>query len=167
MAVAKNETIKTIIYASDQGNHMRPVFRRALAMAESFGAQIVMVHVAEPLTSTGLAVVEAYLSKEQFEEHQHEGMQKILVQMRERIAKFCEDETGDCPKDSPLVSDVVVVHGRPGEEIPRQAKLHKADLIVMGSCSHSLLGHGLLGSTARRVIQGSEIPVLVVPNCKH
>ena len=164
--MTKQQSIKTILYASDQGKHMRPVFRRAIAAAECYGAQIIMVHVAEPLTSTGLAVVEAYLTKEQFEQHQREGMQKVLEQMRQRIAKFCEDETGVCPKDSPLVSEVVVVHGRPGVEIPRLAKLHKADLIVMGTCSHGLLGRGLVGSTARQVIHGTEIPVLVVPNCK-
>jgi nucleotide-binding universal stress UspA family protein len=164
--LSKPAPIKTILYATDQGIHMRPVFRRAIALAEVHGAQILMLHVAEPLTATGMAVVEAYLPKDQFAQYQHEGMQKILEQMRARIAKFCEDETGDCPEDSHLVSEVLVVHGRPGAEIPRQAKLHRADLIVMGSCSHGLLGHGLLGSTARRVIQQSEIPVLVVPNCK-
>ena len=143
---------------------MRPVFRRAVAMAEVHGAQIIMLHVAEPLTATGMAVVEAYLPKDQFARYQHEGMQKYLEQMRKRIAKFCEDETGECVEDSSLVAEVV--GARPtGDEIPRQAKQHGADLIVMG-CSHGLLGHGLLGSTARRVVQRSDIPVLVVPNCK-
>jgi universal stress protein A len=166
MAVTKQQSIKTILYASDQGKHMRPVFRRAIAAAECYKARIVMLHVAEPLTSTGLAVVEAYLPKGQFQQHRQEGMQKILEQMHKRISKFCEDELGASPEDSPLVSDVVVVTGRPGVEIPRQAKLHKAELIVMGTCSHGLLGHGLVGSTARQVIHTSEIPVLVVPNCK-
>lgn len=165
--VSKQPAFKTIIYASDLGKHMRPVFRKAIAMAECSGAQIIMLHVAEPLTATGLAIVEAYLPKSQFQEYQHDGMQKILEQMRARINKFCEDETGDRPKDSALVSDVVVTHGRPGDEIPKQAKAHKADLIVMGSCSHGLLGHGLLGSTARRVIQHSSVPVMVVPNCNQ
>ncbi|MFN2168291.1 MAG: universal stress protein, partial [Anaerolineae bacterium] len=117
--MSKLPSIKTILYASDQGTHMRPVFRRAIAMAECHKAQIIMLHVAEPLTSTGLAVVEAYLPKAQFEKYQHEGMQKILERMRARIAKFCEDETGTSPEDSSLVSEVVVVHGRPGVEIPR------------------------------------------------
>ena len=159
-------SIKTIIYATDLGDHMLPVFRRTIDMAERFEAQIVMLHVAEPLTSTGMAVVEAYLPKDDFERFQHEGMQKILERMRERISNFFQDETGSHPDDSALISDVVVTHGRPGDEIPRQAKERGADLIVMGTCSHGLLGHGLLGSTARRVIQASEVPVLVVPNCK-
>lgn len=37
----------------------------------------------------------------------------------------------------------------------------------MGTCSHGLLGNGLLGFTARRVIQASTVPVLVVPNCSR
>jgi nucleotide-binding universal stress UspA family protein len=50
--------------------------------------------------------------------------------------------------------------------IPAQATDKGADLIVMGTCSHRLLGHGLLGSTAQRVIQRSDVPVMVVPNCE-
>lgn len=49
-------------------------------------------------------------------------MTKILERMRERISKFCEEETGMCPEDSSLVSDVLVTHRRPGDEIPRQAR---------------------------------------------
>jgi nucleotide-binding universal stress UspA family protein len=163
--MSQPQSIKTIIYATDLGEHMLPVFRRAIVMAERFEAQIVMLHVAEPLTSTGMAVVELYVPKDDYERFEHEGMQKILERMRERVSKFCQDETGSCPDDSALISDVVVAHGRPGVEIPRQAKERGADLIVMGTCSHGLLGHELLGSTARRVIHASEVPVLVVPNC--
>ncbi len=161
------EGTRTILYATDLGQHMRPVFRQAIAMAECRRASIIMLHVAEPLTATGMAVVEAYLPSDQYERFQHDGLQTILARMRQRIGKFCEDEIGCCPDESALVSDVVVKHGRPGVEIPRLAEQMRADLIVMGSCSHGLLGHGLLGSTARRVIQSSAIPVLVVPNCRH
>lgn len=164
--VSKIPDINTIIYATDLGDHMRPVFRQAIGMAERYQARIIMLHVTEPLTATGMAVVEAYLPAEQYEKFHHEGMQKILERMSERISIFCHEETGICAEDSALVSDVQVTHGRAGLEIPRQAKEKQADLIVMGSCSHGMLGHGLLGSTARRVIQNSEVPVLVVPNCK-
>jgi nucleotide-binding universal stress UspA family protein len=72
------------------------------------------------------------------------------------------DELGVCAGESALVSAIVVHAGRPGDAIPRQAQDKGADLIVMGTCSH-----GLLGSTAVRVVQSSRVPVLVVPNCHH
>jgi len=163
--MAEPRPIKTILYASDLGTHMRPVFRRAIQMARKNDAHIIMLHVMEPLTGTGQAIVDAYLSAKKREQLQHDGMKKVLDTMRARIDKFCKDELGEGPDASPLVSDVVVHVGRPGDEIPRQAADKGADIIVMGTCSHGLLGRGLVGSTAVRVIQTSRVPVLVVPNC--
>lgn len=163
--MSKLPEINTILYATDLGKYMRPVFRQAMGLAEMYGAHVIMLHVAEPLTATGQAIVEAYLPADQVERIHDDGMHRILETMRDRINQFCEEETGVTPEDSSLVSDVVVTHGRPGNEIPRQAKDRGADLIVMGSCSHGLLGRAILGSSAKRVIQASEVPVLVIPNC--
>lgn len=163
--MAKPIAIKTILYATDLGTHMRPVFRRAIHLARIHNARIIMLHVMEPLSGTGQAVVDAYLSSKKREQLQHDGMKKVLDTMRARLDKFCEDELGQSPEDSPLVSDVLVHSGRAGDEIPRQALDKEVDIIVMGTCSHGLLGRGLLGSTAVRVVQTSRVPVLVVPNC--
>ncbi|MGB5832089.1 MAG: universal stress protein [Thiohalocapsa sp.] len=163
--MSKPLDIKIILYATDLGDHMRPVFRRVVHLARVHKARIIMLHVMEPLTGTGQAVVDAYLSSKKREQMQHDGMKKILDKMRERLDKFCEEELGQSADDSPLVSDVVVHSGRAGDEIPRQAIDKEADLLVMGTCSHGLLGRGLLGSTATRVVQTSRVPVLVVPNC--
>lgn len=164
--MSEKHTIDTIIYATDMGDHMRPVFRRAIHLAEHHEANIIMVHVMEPLTETGNAVVEAYLSKEQYEQFHHAGMQDVLERMHQRVTNFCREETGACPSSgSALVSDIVVTHGRPSIVLPQQAQDKGGDLIVMGTCSHRLLGHGMLGSTAQRVIQHSRVPVMVVPNC--
>ncbi len=158
--------IKTILYATDLGAHMRPVFRFAVTLAEQHGAKILVLHVCEPLSGTGQAIVDAYLSAKKREEMQRDGMRKILDRMRERITEFYEEELGEHPDDSDLVSDILVHSGRPGDEIPVLAQRCKADVILMGSCSHGLLGRGLLGSTAVRVVQTSRVPVLVVPNCR-
>ena len=163
--MAKTIQIKTILYATDQGKHMRPVFRRAIHLAKVHEAGIIILHVVEPLTGTGQAIVDAYLSAKKREQLQHDGMKKVLDQMRGRIERFYEEELGESLADLPLVSDLVVHSGRAGDEIPRQAADRGADLIVMGTCSHGLLGRGLLGSTAVRVVQTSRVPVLVVPNC--
>jgi nucleotide-binding universal stress UspA family protein len=163
--MAKQPNIKTILYATDLGDHMRPVFWHALQLAKLHKGRIIMLHVMEPLSGTGLAVVDAYLSPKKREQMQQDGMKKILDIMRERLNQFCQEELGESPEDSPLVSDVVVHTGRAGDEIPRQAQDKEADLIVLGTCSHGLLGRGLLGSTATRVVQTSRVPVFVVPNC--
>ena len=56
--------IKTILYATDLSRHMRPVFRHAISLAQHLNAKIIMLHVVEPLGSTGEAVISAYLGSE-------------------------------------------------------------------------------------------------------
>lgn len=54
------------------------------------------------------------------------------------------------------------VVGRAGEEIVKAAHAEKAQMIVMGTHGHGLLGRALMGSVAQRVVTGSDIPVLLV-----
>ncbi len=60
-------------------------------------------------------------------------------------------------------SKVVLKAGHPSEEIVKEAKKAKADLIVMGSHGRSALAAAVLGSVAYGVIhKDTKIPVLVV-----
>lgn len=52
--------------------------------------------------------------------------------------------------------------GSPKDEILRAAKREKAQLIVMGTHGHGLVGRALMGSVAQRVVTDSEVPVLLV-----
>lgn len=155
---------KTILYASDLGEHTRPVFRNAMSLARSFGARIIMLHVVEPIGATSRAVIDTYLSPERALEIERDGMQRVLETMKARVERAYTEELGESPARSPLVSEVIVRSGRPAETIVRTAQEKKADLIVMGGCTHSIFGENLLGSTARHVIHHAHLPVLVVPN---
>ena len=52
--------------------------------------------------------------------------------------------------------------GHPGQEIVKAAKKEKANLIVMGTHGHGILGRALLGSVAQNVVTDCEVPVLLV-----
>lgn len=156
--------IKTILYATDLGRHMRPVFRQAIGIAQHHDARIIMLHVVEPIGSTGEAVLSAYLPDKKVDVMERDGMKKVLKQMKARLEKFCEEEMALCEKKSSMVKEILVTTGRPGDRIPQEAEKHEADLIVIGSCSEGFIGHGLLGTTARQVTQVSHLPVLIVPN---
>jgi nucleotide-binding universal stress UspA family protein len=156
--------INTILYATDQGRNMRPVFRHAISLAQSLNADIIMLHVVPPLGSTGEAVLSTYLPKKKADELERDGMKKILKQMKTRLEKFCEEELALCEQKASRVKEILVTTGRPSDRIAQEAEKHHADMIVMGSWSEGFIGHGLLGSTARHVTQISHLPVLVVPN---
>jgi nucleotide-binding universal stress UspA family protein len=52
--------------------------------------------------------------------------------------------------------------GNPGLEIVKAARKDKAQMIVMGTHGHGILGRAILGSVAQNVLTQIEIPVLLV-----
>jgi nucleotide-binding universal stress UspA family protein len=163
--IIKNQPeISTILYATDLGDHTRTVFRHTLAMAKQYGAKIIMLHVVEPISETALSVINTYLSRELTDDVQKEAMRKIIDSMKKRLNKFYDDECVD-GKQSAWVKEVLVVAGRPSEEILRVAEEDRASIIVMGKSTRKVRGVRVMGSTARRVSRMADVPVLVVPNC--
>ncbi len=155
---------KKILYATDLGKNMRPVFRHAIGLAKKYDAHITMLHVVEPLGAAAQWALEAYLPKSTDLELSEEGnLKKVLAGMRERLEKFYEEEMeGDEDKDK-IVSDIIVASGNTAEEIQEHAEKLEADLIVIGTHTTSGMGHGFIGSVARRVIHVTDRPTLVVP----
>jgi nucleotide-binding universal stress UspA family protein len=56
-----------------------------------------------------------------------------------------------------------LLEGVPFEAILNDARVWKADVIVMGRTGHTGPGRALLGSEAERVLEFTERPVLIVP----
>ena len=158
-----NPEIKTILYATDMGDHMRPVFRNALEIARKHEAKIIMLHVMEPLNSGILMAINVYMPKVKTKKVLEEGMKTALAKMQKRLEKFCKDEKESHPDECTFISKVKVVSGRSAETIIHQADKLGVDLIVVGSHTDPTIRSSLLGSTARNVTQLSRRPVLVVP----
>jgi len=164
--MSKPSDYKTIIYATDLGTHTRPVFRHAVDLAKKCGAKIIMTHAVKPLGATGRAVISTYLPELDIGGMEHDGMEKVIDGMRKRLERFCQEEGDAYDDSSDLVSDISITAGNPPEVILETASEYNGDLIIMGSCTHTLFRHHSLGSTARKVTQHSTIPVLVVPNAE-
>jgi len=155
--------ISTILYTSDLGKQTRPVIRHALAMAKQYNAKIIMMHVVEPIGETAKSVINSYLDEDITDEMQKESMKTLLGTMKKRLKAFYVEECEGADESS-LVKEVLVVTGKPSEEILRIAEDEKANMIVMGKSTRKVRGIRVMGSTARRVSRMSRIPVLVVPN---
>lgn len=155
---------KTILYATDLGKHTRPVFRHAVQLAKQYNAQIVMLHALKPLGATGRSVIHTYSPDLDLSSMEHDGMKEVIKQMQARLEEFCKEESDACEDGSTLVHDLCVRGGMPPEVILKAATDYNADVIVMGACTHSFLGHHSLGSTARKVTLHAKVPVLIIPN---
>ncbi|MBU0653967.1 MAG: universal stress protein [Gammaproteobacteria bacterium] len=154
---------KTILYATNLGEHMRPVFRQAIHMARTHQAKIIMLHAVAPMGTTGHTVLSLYLPDKPVHDIEQESMEEVIQTMKKRLENYCAEEDDICKAKDELVEDIVVAPGKPGDVIVHYADAHNADLIVIGS--HTRMGgDGLLGSAARYVTQHSKVPVLVVPN---
>ncbi len=155
--------ISTILYATDLGEQTRPVFRHALALAKLYDAKIVMLHVVEPVGETAKAVISAYISQEFSEAMLKESMKDLLVRMKDRLRRFFEEECEE-EKICSSVKELMVVAGKPSEEILRVAEEEKADMIIVGKSTRTVRGLRVMGSTARRVSRIAMVPVLIIPN---
>ena len=158
--------IKTILYATDLGENTRPVFRLAVSQARRYNARLLMLHVVEPLGTTGTAIIANYLSGETADKINRDGARDILDIMKKRLDAFCKDELAAYGLDRTPVTEILVATGNPSEEILEVAKKYHADMIVMGKSTTSFFGNALMGTTARRVSRHAEIPVLLIPNRK-
>ncbi|WP_136808301.1 universal stress protein [Desulfosediminicola flagellatus] len=156
--------VKKILYVTDLGKHTRPVFLHALAQAANNNASLHVLHVVEPMTEVTCAVIQQYLSEEDVKKVRKDGMKKVLKYMKKRIDKFLHDECGGKSLESEPIEEILVVAGKPSEEILRVAEEHEMDMIVIGKSSRKVRGSKVMGSTTRRVNRLSKIPVLVVPN---
>lgn len=139
----------TIVFATDFSDCSKVAFEYAYALSKKCGAKLVLVHVVnEPVDLRGFYV--PHISFDVLEEEIADGAKKIMD-------TFCRENLQEDDDFS-----VSVVSGLAYDEIINQAKMAKADLIVMGTSGRSGLDHMLFGSTAEKVVRKSPIPVLTV-----
>lgn len=139
----------TILVAVDFSDSSDNAFQMALALADKFCAQLVILHVInEPIDLRGFYV--PHISFEKLEEEIEEGAKKMME-------SFCRQHIDSFDKYEPLI-----VPGLPFEEIINQSEKCGADLIVLGTHGRTGLDHVLFGSTAEKVVRKSSLPVLTV-----
>jgi len=154
--------IKTILYATGIGPAAPYVFRYALSLARRHEARIIAVHGMEPLTTFGQSLVEQYISHDESEQLHKKARQSVRESLQERIERICTQECNSQAQCGNLVSEIRILEGQPAQVVVDAAAEIGADLIVMGSHRHTVLGDALLGTTTHRVLHSSTVPVLVV-----
>lgn len=157
--------IKRILYATNLGPNMRPVFRFALNLAHIHQAKIIMLHALSPLGATGEALLSIYLDEDKIKEIQEEDFDDVLATMRQRLENYCAENKDICDDKDGLIEDFIVDAGKPSQVIEKIARQREADLIVVGTHTKKT-PLDFLGTTARQVTQHSSVPVLVVPNAE-
>lgn len=119
----------------------------ALALAKQFGARLHLVHVCDydfalpSLEGVSFVIPHAEIRR------------RTKRRLRDLAAKYGPEMESD---------NLHVVSGRAYHEVCRLAQKLNVDLIVTTTRGHTGLKHVLLGSTAERLVQHAQCPVLIV-----
>jgi len=161
--------VKKILYATDLSENARYAFAYAVSLADLYGASITIMHVLPEVPQLLDRNVIGYISAERWEDiksqHFDEAKEALIGKRRDHLAikdvlqQFSENATEG---EGVGTDEIIVERGNPVEKIIDHSEKGKFDLIVMGTHGHGTLEDVMLGSTARRVIRRSKIPVLVV-----
>jgi universal stress protein E len=140
------KTLKTIVIGTSLTGTSDGVVRTGIALARTTGASLWLIHAYTPHFGAAEMGMDAVWMEEQ------------AANLRELIAEQVQ-RTGLPELPGFLPTQVNLVLGAPHREIVDLAQSVQADLVIVGAAEST---HGLLGSTAERVIRKAPCPVLVV-----
>jgi len=155
--------IKKILYATDLSPNSAYVFRYAIDSAIKHDADIIILHVFEPIPGVSTGILGLYLDeakrKKLFEEKVSDTMERI----KKRVKLFCEKELKDDPGGADKVKSIKVCEGFAPEVILRKADELDCDVIVLGTHGKGIIANTFLGSTSKRVLRRTRKPVFIIP----
>lgn len=161
--------INKILYATDLSKNAHYAFSYAVSLANLYNATIVLLHVLPETPDMMDTRVIGYIGASRWEkikqQHFNEAKEALIGKRNDHAAvmEVLNQFHKDAKKDSDRSEDEIVVEtGNTVENILMQANDKSCDLIVMGTHGHGALTDAMMGSTARRVLRKSRIPVLTV-----
>jgi nucleotide-binding universal stress UspA family protein len=142
--------LRRILHPTDFSSASGAAFKRAVTMAKTDRAQLMLAHVmAPPMPLSG----EGYISPKVYDDLETSARkygEKRLAALQARARK------------AGVKAVTLLLDGVAHEQIARAAKRRKADLIVIGTHGRTGLAKFFLGSVASRVLSAAPCPVLTV-----
>jgi nucleotide-binding universal stress UspA family protein len=165
-----NIQIKKILYATDLSGPAVHAFSYAVSLANMYGAGITILHVLAEFPGEEFIanMVDSDTWNEIKTRHYSEAREQLIGKKRDHVVirevlEAFSDEARTDGEDQPFVTDEILIkNGDPAEIIVQTAKEQNCDLIVVGTHGYGAITDVLIGSTAKRVVRQSTIPVLVI-----
>jgi nucleotide-binding universal stress UspA family protein len=160
--------IKKILYPTDLSQSARYAFAYAVSLADHYQASITLLHVLYEAPEFVSSIIGsdklAEIKRQQYTEAREAliGKRRENVIVKEILDKFCEEVLADQNLPNVVTDEILVRKGNPVEEILNTAEDRNCDVIVMGTHGHGGFADAMIGSTARRVLRRSRIPVFTV-----
>jgi universal stress protein A len=139
---------RRILHATDFSSASRPAFAAAFEWAKQNGAELLLLHVLVPPSPfLGNRLPASYL---ELQAHARRDAERRLAAAVKQAGKIR------------VRVRAKLIAGAPAEEIVREARRSRSDLIVIGTHGRTGLGRAFMGSVAERVVQLASCPVLTV-----
>ncbi|MBI5681446.1 MAG: universal stress protein [Methanobacterium sp.] len=146
---------KKILLPTDGSKYANKAAEHAIWVANSSGAELVVLNVIETSSLVGLPAEDLIVRiKEMLKEEGRKSLDKISEIYKESTKE------GELPKEVKLTT--ITEEGSPADVIIRKIKEENIDLVVMGTSGKHGLDRFLLGSVTENVVRSAPCPVLVV-----
>lgn len=124
----------------------------AVAQAERFGAELILLRVVEPFPHVrGLSAGDLSRIRQQTAEWTRTYLKRLATSVREQG----------------VTVQMATLEGRPNLAILEFSETNQVDLIVICTRGRSGFSRWLMGSIADRVVRGADIPVLLIRAAKQ
>jgi nucleotide-binding universal stress UspA family protein len=126
-------------------------------LAFTFGAQLVIAHVAENTLTRGFGGGDGFVAVDP-------ALQRsVEAGARRQLESLISDED----REQLYAAAVVLTSNTPAHAITEYAKEAAVDLIVLGTHGRGAVAQLLMGSVAERVVRTAPCPVLTVRHPEH
>lgn len=149
----KKLKINKVLIALDEDPSSKKVAKVGYQMAESMGAEVILVHVVEDLVAYSLS----YLNMGPLKSD-------TVVELKDKSQQFLDEIKLLLGNDT---IQTLVKEGDFADCIIETAKELDIDIIVMGSVSKRWFENIVLGSVSERVMKQTTIPMFIVPTIKR
>jgi nucleotide-binding universal stress UspA family protein len=141
---------RRILHPTDFSPASRAAFRKAIEMAKTNRAALLVVHVMSPIVPVP---GDAYMSPKMYDDLSNSARTFAQKQLDKLLAQT---------KKARVRAKGFLVEGSAHQEIVRFARARRVDLIVMGTHGRTGLAKLFVGSVADRVVAAASCPVLTV-----
>ena len=149
--------MKKVLIGLDYNPRSEKVAREGYKLAKMLGAEVCLIHVLADVSYYGVNYP-TFMGYEGYNEMQVDL--NVISELREVARNFIE--TAARHLDDPTVS-THLADGPTSTAILNYSKEWNADLIVLGTHSHSVLEKVLMGTTASHILEKTTIPVYLIP----
>ena len=156
------EIQKKVLIALDYNTNATKIADTAYSFAKSMDAEITLIHVVENevyYTSFITSPITGIVGFDSATFYQYMNSESLIS-----AANYYLDKIKKHLKDSKV--HTIVESGDFADVILSTAKDLKVDLIIMGSHSQKWLEQVLIGSTTEKVLNHTQIPLLIIPTKK-